>query len=301
MNYRHQFHAGNFADVMKHVLLLRLLRGLQRKPKGFLFLDTHAGRARYDLSAAAIGDTLARVPEWPEGIGRLDSRDSMPVEVTEYVELVRAFDRREGNLTPTLRIYPGSPWIAALTARSQDRLVFCERHPAEAAALSEEFSRASLHRPVGSAVVHETDGYNALRALLPPKERRALVLIDPPYEAPDEFVVAATSLGEGLRRFATGVFALWYPLTQRARVQEFLAAITALRPPPTLAVELAIAGDASDRKLKGCGLVVVNPPWKFDFEARQVADYLGRVLAQEPGGEGRVTWLVGETPRSGQE
>ena len=288
MNYRHQFHAGNFADAMKHVLLVMLVRSLQKKEKAFLYLDTHAGRGRYDLEAAAVGDSLARKPEWPGGIGRLMEREGLPDAVANYVELVRDFDRRHGNLEPTIRFYPGSPWIARQLARAQDRLALCEKHPPEFAAARAEFEstpRVSLH---------EMDGYVALRAMLPPPERRALVLIDPPYEAQEEFADLAAALAEGLRRFPSGVFAVWYPLTERARVDDFFAALREIGPPPTVALELAISGDQAALKMKGCGLVVINPPWQFDREAEPVLQFLAAALAQAPGGGARVEWLVPE-------
>jgi 23S rRNA (adenine2030-N6)-methyltransferase len=142
--------------------------------------------------------------------------------------------------------------------------------------------------------VQEMDGYVAVRALLPPPERRALVLIDPPFEAQNEFAQVARALSEGLRRFPSAVLAVWYPLTERARVEDFFADLRALRPPPTLAAELMIAGEGSTMKLKGCGLVVVNPPWQFEREAEPMLSFLSEALAQAPGGGGRVTWLVGE-------
>ncbi len=289
MNYRHQYHAGNFADVMKHVLLRQLLVALQRKEKGFLYLDTHAGRGGYDLAQAATGETLARVPEWPEGIGRLlDGAAELPAPLADYVAAVREFDRGAGNLEPALRFYPGSPWIARRLARLQDRLVLCERQPAEAAALRAEFAAA------GGVAVQETDGYAAVRALLPPPERRALVLIDPPFEAQDEFAAIAGALRDGLRRLPGGVFAVWYPLTGRARTDAFFERLRELAPPPTLAAELTIAGEDSPVKLKGCGLVVINPPWQFDREAGPVLAELARRLAQAPGGAARIDWLVPE-------
>ena len=199
MNYRHQFHAGNFADVMKHALLVQLMRAMQKKEKGFLLLDTHAGRGRYDLAAAATGDSLARKPEWPDGIGRLASCADLPDGLAEYAALVREFDRRAGNSAEVPRYYPGSPMLAQALARPQDRLVFCEKQPAECARLREEFQFSP------GTEVRETDGYAAIRALLPPPERRALVLIDPPFEAQDEFAQIGRSLGEGLRRFVSGV------------------------------------------------------------------------------------------------
>jgi 23S rRNA (adenine2030-N6)-methyltransferase len=288
MNYRHHFHAGNFADVLKHVLLVRLLRALQKKEKGFLYLDTHAGRGAYDLTVAATGDTLARKPEWPEGIGRLWHRTDLPETVADAVGVVREFDRERGNSDATVRFYPGSPRIAARLLRAQDRMALCEKHPDECHALRAEVAFVSR------AAVQEIDGYVAIRAMLPPPERRALVLIDPPFEAQDEFAQVAAALGEGLRRMANGVFAVWYPLTERARLEEFFTALRALNPPPTLAAEVMVVGEASPLKVKGCGLLVVNPPWQFDQEAETAVRFLGEALAQAPGGGGRVEWVVRE-------
>jgi 23S rRNA (adenine2030-N6)-methyltransferase len=289
MNYRHHFHAGNFADVLKHVLLVRLVRALQKKDKGFLYLDTHAGRGEYDLEVAATGDSLARRPEWPEGIGRLHGRTDLPAPVAEYAGLVREHDRRQGNLTPALRFYPGSPVLLRELARPQDRLVLCEKHPEEEASLAGVLSLAPR------ALVQRTDGYQALRAHLPPVERRALILIDPPFESPSEFADLARALQTAWERFPTGVFAVWYPLTERARVDEFLFAVRAAKPPPALTAELTIAGERSTIKLHGCGLLVLNPPWQFDQEARVILSWLAPILAQEPGGTGRVDWLVPES------
>jgi len=289
MNYRHHYHAGNFADVMKHALLVALLRALQRKPRGFLYLDTHAGRGGYDLEAAATGDSLGRLPEWPDGIGRLwGASEAMPAAVADYLEVVREFDRRGGSLGATPRFYPGSPAIAHALARPVDRLACCEMHPAECAALRHELG--GLPR-VG---IQAMDGYAALRGLLPPAERRALVLIDPPFEAQDEFARIAAALREGLRRMPAAVIAVWYPLTARARADDFLAEVKVLAPPSALGCELNVAGEASELKLKGCGLLVVNPPWQFEGEARGILDFLAPLLRRGPGAGARVDWLVRE-------
>lgn len=290
MNYRHHFHAGNYADVMKHALLVRLIRDLQKKERGFVYVDTHAGRGRYDLARARVGDSMTRKPEWPEGIGRLWSTASeeVPAPLRDYLSLVRAFDRRWQNLEDVPRFYPGSPWLACLLMRQVDRLALCEMNPAEFAALRAEFSR------LPRVSMHEVDGYVALRAMLPPRERRALVLIDPPFEAQDEFALIVDALAEALRRFPRGVFAVWYPLTIRARVDEFLRAVRALNPPPALAAELTVAGEPSNLKMKGCGLLVINPPWQFDQETLPLLTFLARVLEHEPGGNGRIDWLVRE-------
>ncbi len=289
MNYRHHFHAGNFADVMKHALLVRLMAGLQKKEKGFLYLDTHAGRGSYDLTSAEKGDTLVRQPEYPNGIGRLWTRTDLPESLAGYVALVKQFDQDRGGTGAAPRFYPGSPWIARLLARPQDRLALCEKHPEEFELLDIALAREP------KVSLQERDGYGALRAMLPPPEKRALVLMDPPFEAADEFTRMVSAVEEGLQRLPAGVFALWYPLTERARVDAFFHGLLALKLPPTLMLELEIVGVRSDAKLKGCGLVVINPPWQFEHEAGPLLDWLGEALAQEPGAGSRCTWLVPET------
>ncbi|MCE2861451.1 MAG: hypothetical protein RIR76_2212 [Verrucomicrobiota bacterium] len=286
MNYRHQFHAGNFADVMKHALLVELVRLLQRKDRGFVFVDTHAGRGRYDLATAAAGDSLARQPEWPEGVGRLWDDPGLPGALATYIALAREHDRSGGNLAVGPRFYPGSPLLAAALARSADRLVLCELNPMECDALR------GIMAATRRCEVRCVDGYLELAALLPPLERRALVLIDPPYEAQDEFARALASLREGLRRLAGGVFALWYPLTGRARAEDLLSALAGFAPTPVLSVELTIAAVSGGPRLSGCGLAVVNPPWQFDETAREIVGFLARRLAQGPGGGFRVDWVV---------
>ncbi len=274
---------------MKHALLVRLIRALQKKDKGFLFLDTHAGRGGYDLESAASGTTLARKPEWPEGIGRLWTRDDVSSDLAEYVELVRAFDQREGNLTTTPRFYPGSPRIAQLLARPQDRLALCEKQPAECAALRENFD--GLRR----VSVQEVDGYGAPRALLPPAEKRALVLIDPPFEAQDEWARIVEAVRETLQRLPAATVAIWFPITERARVNDFFTALRSLNLPPSFVAELTIADERSALKMIGCGVAVLNPPWQFDREAEPLLAWLGGVLAQAPGAGGRIEWLVRES------
>jgi 23S rRNA (adenine2030-N6)-methyltransferase len=288
MNYRHHFHAGNFADVMKHALLVRLVAGLQKKEKGFLYLDTHAGRGSYDLTVAEKGDTLARQPEYPNGIGRLWTRTDLPETLAGYVALVKKFDEERGGGGATPRFYPGSPWIARRLARPQDRLALCEKHPEEFELLDIALAREP------KVSIQERDGYGALRAMLPPPEKRALVLMDPPFEAADEFARMVAAVEEGLQRLPGGVFALWYPLTERARVDAFFNGLLALKLPPTLMLELEVVGVRSLVKMKGCGLVVINPPWQFDREAGPMLDWLGQALAQESGAGARWTWLVPE-------
>ena len=288
MNYRHSYHAGNFADVMKHAVLVQLFRAMQQKEKGILYLDTHAGRGAYDLSLAAKGDSLVRAPEWPNGIARIMAHRDLPVVLKEYADVVRQFDRDRGNQDDGPRHYPGSPWIARLLARPQDRLTLCEKHPEEFAVLSEEF------RFSPSTAVQQMDGYVALRAMLPPPERRALVLIDPAFEEQNEFERVLAALREGLRRLPGGVFTIWYPLTQRAQIVSLLGGLEALHVPPTLVLELRIAGEHSALKMRGCGLAVINPPWKFDMLIAPPMRKLAELLAVEDGADSRVNWLVPE-------
>ena len=299
MNYRHQFHAGNFADVLKHAVLLHLLGALQAKEKGLLYLDTHAGRGGYDLEAAATGATLARSPEWPLGLGRVLGRSEPHPVLADYLAAVRDFDRAaRTRLDPAeparsadapLRFYPGSPWLAAARLRPQDRAVFCERQPDEAAALAADFAG---RRRVS---VQTMDGYTAVRALLPPPERRALVLIDPPFESGDEWSAILGALEAGLARLSGGTFAVWYPLTARARVDVFYRQLLAFRDlPPCYTVELLVGGEDAGLKLWGCGLLVLNPPWGSDRPLDSLARGLAPVLAQGPGATGGVHWLVSE-------
>jgi len=288
MNYRHHFHAGNFADVMKHVVLLQLLRGLQRKEKGLFYLDTHAGRGSYDLSAAAQGDSLARQPEWPDGIGRLWSTTTGAGPISEYAQLVQKFDRVRGNLGATPRFYPGSPWIARLSARPQDRLALCEKHAGEFAALGHEFSDAPR------TSLHEMDGYAAVRAMLPPAERRALVLIDPPFEAQDEFALIGQALRDGLRRLDSATFAIWYPLTERARIDAFFTDVQAIGLPATLVLELTVIGPQAHLRMPGCGMLIVNPPWQFEGSAKPALSVLAETLMRGSGAGFRADWLVPE-------
>lgn len=289
MNYRHLYHAGNFADVFKHVLLLQLLRAMQRKEKGFLYLDTHAGRGGYDLSTTTVlPDGRERSPEWPTGIGRLWAEAGTPALLVDFLTAVRACNARQGAPASALHYYPGSPWIAQALLRMQDRSALCELREDDAEALELDFS----NQP--NVSVHAMDGYTALRAMLPPQEKRALVLIDPPFESTTEFADILSGLREALRRFPSGVYAVWYPITERARSDWFQQDLLALGLPPTLVAELQIAGDTAEVRMKGCGLLVLNPPWQIETEIRAVLPLLLERLKLDAGAAVRVRWLVPE-------
>jgi 23S rRNA (adenine2030-N6)-methyltransferase len=285
MNYRHHFHAGNFADVTKHALFVLLIRALQRKEAGILVLDSHAGRGGYDLGRASRGDSLKRKPEWPDGIGRLWSREPKNAQLRDYLGLVRDFNRSAGGPAGP-RFYPGSPALALRLARPQDRLAFCEAHPEDHEALDRSFAREK------KVSVHAMDGYVALRAMLPPPEKRALVLIDPPYEKKDEWARIAGALQDALKRFPAGVYAVWYPLTARAGAGEFFRKLGDQALPPTITAELSINPGAVG--IEGCGLMVLNPPWRFELEAAPMLSELAEILALAPGAQSRLMWLVRE-------
>src|SRR4051812_32850103 len=286
MNYRHHYHAGNYADVFKHALLLLLIRAMQRKEKGFLYLDTHAGRGGYDLSMPSVlPDGRSREPEYPAGIGRLWGQPGLPPLLGDYLALVRRFDDRNGATGEELKFYPGSPWIAKLLLRPQDRIALCELRPDDAEALEFEFARESR------VTVQVTDGYAGLKALLPPPEKRALVLIDPPFETKKEFADIARGLKDALKRLPGAVIAVWYPITERARTDDFHRALLELAT-PTLFAELMIAGPESLLKMKGCGLLVLNPPWQVDREIRAILPVLRDHLKGEAGAGIASDWLV---------
>ncbi|MDI1247972.1 MAG: 23S rRNA (adenine(2030)-N(6))-methyltransferase RlmJ [Lacunisphaera sp.] len=288
MNYRHHYHAGNYADVFKHTLLLLLLRAMQRKEKGFLYLDTHAGRGGYDLSVPSVlPDGRSREPEHPAGIGRLWGAADLPPVLQDFVALVRRFNDRNGATGEELKYYPGSPWIAKLLLRPQDRLALCELREDDAEALDFEFARESR------VTVQVLDGYTGLKALLPPPEKRALVLIDPPFEAKGEFAAVARGLKDALKRLPGAVIAVWYPITERARTAEFHHALLELAA-PTLFAELTIAGEESLVRMKGCGLLILNPPWQIDWEIRAVLPALRDRLRLDAGAATACDWLVPE-------
>ena len=255
MNYRHAYHAGNFADCMKHALLILLLQAMLRKDKPFLVLDTHAGIGRYNLAAGPA----AKTGEWQNGIARVLA--ARPAALADYIALVER-----------LGLYPGSPTIAAALLRPCDRLVCCELHAEDAQALKTAFAGAK------NIAVHERDGYAALAAFLPPPERRAVVLIDPPYERADEFAAALAGLRQAVKRMAQAVVALWYPIKHRAPIRAFFDAVRAAGLRDVVAAELWIAPPLDPARLNGSGLLVVNPPFGFEAAAAPILAALQTVL-----------------------
>jgi len=276
MNYRHAFHAGNFADVHKHLVLIALLERLKRKPTPMFFLDTHAGRGRYDLQSP----DATRGAEWRGGIGKLAGASLQSEDARLYVE-------RAGLDAPP-REYFGSPLLVLRSLREGDRVVFVEQQPSEAAALERELPRRRNLSVVCG------DGYAALKTYLPPKENRGLVLIDPPYEADNEFVLVERALQFGLTRWPNGIFAVWYPLKAAREAQRMQAALVKSGLRKLLLVELSIRPQDSPLGLNGSGLVIANPPWKLDEELRVALEEVHARLDPERAGGVTVRWLAGE-------
>jgi len=267
MNYRHAYHAGNFADVMKHTLLVRLLAYLQRKETPLRVIDTHAGIGLYDLA----GDEAERTGEWIDGIGRLDEPFAPEVEevLAPYRAVVAAVRTRHGG-----SVYPGSPGILRELLRRQDRGVFVELHPADYAVLRDAFNT------VANLKVMHLDGWTALHALIPPKEKRGLVLIDPPYEKPNELERLGDELLGALRKWPTGVYAGWYPIKDTGPVDALALRMHRDSPRPGLRLELIVDDPQDSTRLNGSGLLVFNPPWTLRDEAERLLPALAERLSR---------------------
>ena len=266
MNYRHEFHAGNFADVLKHVFLARILLYLRRKEKPFRFIDSHAGAGLYDLT----GPEAARSNEARDGIARLLEGADLGAAaelLAPYLEAVRAAGAPQ--------FYPGSPLIAQKFLRAQDKAIFCEMLPQAAERL-----RRSLGRDLRTKAI-EIDGYQGLKAFVPPPERRGLVLIDPPYERRDEYERVFDTLGACLSKWAGGIFMIWQPVKEPDVVDSFCRAVADLAP-ESLRVDLQVEAPAPGRPLARTGLVIVNPPYVLEDEARNILPVLTRLLARGP-------------------
>ena len=266
MNYRHAFHAGNFADVMKPILLSRVLVHLRRKETAFRAVDTHAGSGFYDLDA----DEAERTQEWRGGVGRLEEPFAAQVEplIAPYRAVLAAARRRHGST------YPGSPFVIRELLRSQDRAIFVELHPSDGEALARRFARDK------NVKVLHLDGWTALHALIPPRERRGVVLIDPPYEAPGELERLASEMARALRKWPTGIFIGWYPIKDPADVDGSAAILAQAVGGKGLRLELMVDSSDIPERLNGCGLFMLNPPWTLREESELILPALAERLAR---------------------
>ena len=282
MNYRHAFHAGNFADVFKHAILVGLLEALKAKQTPFCYFDSHAGAGRYDLHS----EEARKTGEHENGVMRLLAATRLSSHLHIYLNLVRALN---ASNPAELNAYPGSPLIASLLMREQDRAVLCEMQPEEAAKLKRLFAGDAR---IG---VHQRNGYSALAALLPPKERRGLVLIDPPFEAQDdEFAAIEVAFTAAYSRWPSGMYAIWYPIKLRQHTLPFQRWFVRHKIARVLCAELLLHPDNSALRLNGCGMILVNPPWRFDRQLEELLPSLRDQLRQGRYGDQRVTWLTHE-------
>lgn len=284
MNYDHAYHAGNFADVVKHALVVRIVEYLKRKDKPFRVIDTHAGSGLYDLS----GERAQKTGEWRTGIGRLieaDLPEPARALLAPYLDIV-------GDLNPGggIKFYPGSPVLVRRLLRGRDRLTAIELHPDAAFELKNRFAGDFATRVI------ELDGWLALGAHLPPKEKRGLVLVDPPFEIDDEFGRILDGLRKAHERWPGGVYAFWYPIKDQKEVERFRRDLAALGIPRILDATLTIRAPLHYPRLDGTGMVIVNPPYVIEEELSVLLPVLSGVLAEDAGAGWAVKWLAGEAP-----
>lgn len=284
MNYRHAFHAGSFADVFKHAVLCRILEHLRAKPAAFRVIDTHAGAGLYDLA----GPEASRGGEWRQGIERLLAAKLDPAVaalLAPYLDVLAAL-----NAPGRLTTYPGSPALVRAWLRPQDRLIACELEPKAAKALA-----ANLRGDTRIKTLR-IDGWTALSAYVPPPERRGLVLVDPPFEQDGEFMRLADGLAAAHRKWATGIYALWYPIKDRHEPDLLAKSLQRLGIGKILRAELTVARLAGEGQLSGSGLIVINPPWRLEQELKILLPALAAILGRDGQGGFRLDWLAGERP-----
>jgi 23S rRNA (adenine2030-N6)-methyltransferase len=286
MNYRHAYHAGNFADVLKHAVLALVIEHLKLKPSPFRFIDTHAGCGVYDLA----GPEAERTGEWKDGVGRIFGSElppSIAAILAPYLSVIA--DENPGG---TIVRYPGSPLVARRLMRSGDTLVANELHPEDGASLKQLFARDPLVK------VLALDGWTALKSLLPPKERRGIVLIDPPFEEANEYVRLSEGLASAARRFATGTVMLWFPIKDERAVARFYRALREMDLAKLCLVELRVRAPSASGELAACGLIILNPPYTLPEKLGELAPFLAARLARDKGAASRFEWLSSDAVTS---
>lgn len=278
MNYRHAFHAGNHADVLKHLVISRIIALLSRKEAPFVCLDSHAGLGLYDLK----GDEASRTGEWLEGIARLWQAEDLPASTDDYVAVLKAM-----NPDGELRYYPGSPELARRLSRPQDRVLLNEKHPQDGQLLKDNMKGDRR------VAVHLGEGWHVPRALLPVAEKRALLLIDPPFEQSDELDRCITALNESIGRMRQTIVAIWYPIKDERQLKRFYQGLSKSTAPKLLRAELFVHSPDDATRLSGSGLVIANAPWGLEDELKELLPWLAKTLAQSEG-NWRLDWLIAE-------
>ena len=278
LSYRHGFHAGNFADVLKHSLITLAVNALKQKDKPFVYIDTHAGAGKYSLKSKFAQNT----GEYRQGIGRLWGIDNRPEEIKDYLAAVR-----EENSGRQLLCYPGSPRLVRRLARPQDRLQLSELHSSDYEQLRELFVADK------QVILAKEDGLQNLNKKLPPIQRRALILIDPSYEVKSDYQRVVETLLGAYRRFATGIYALWYPVIQRQNTEKLMQSLKATGVTKQLRIEQCIEADRPMRGMTGSGMLFINPPWQLQKQADVLLPWLNQTIA-DGRGTWKVEWLVPE-------
>lgn len=278
LSYRHSFHAGNHADVLKHIVQTLILSALKQKEKGFFYLDTHSGVGRYSLFSAEAEKT----GEYVEGIARLWDRTDFPEEVALYLNEVKKINKGK------LRFYTGSPLLAVQQLRPQDRALLTELHPNDFPLLRNEFARCR------NVQTKRENGFQQLKSALPPKEKRGLILIDPPYELKEDYELVVNAIIEGYKRFATGIYAIWYPVVLRQHTKRIIKGLQATGIRKILQIELAIRPDSDQRGMTASGMIVINPPWQLESQMKKILPYLTQTLVPESTGSWSVSWITPE-------
>lgn len=283
LSYRHGFHAGNYADVLKHAILLQVIDLMQKKDKPFVYIDTHSGAGGYSL----MDEFAQKTGEYKDGIARLWDKTDLPESLKHYVEAVRHFNEGNENTTEDLTWYPGSPAFVDMHLRENDRMVLHELHGTDFDLLNEYFEDAR------QVQVSKWDGLSGLLASVPPLERRGVVLIDPSFEIKTDYEAVADAIIKAHRKFATGVYMLWYPVVNRAQTEAMLGKLKDSGIRRQLRIEQGIKPDSDEFGMTAAGLWVINPPWQLDTIATEMLDYLQPVLNVD-GGYVKVEWEVGE-------
>ncbi|ENM3806401.1 23S rRNA (adenine(2030)-N(6))-methyltransferase RlmJ [Vibrio cholerae] len=278
LSYRHSFHTGNHADVLKHIVQSLILNSLQQKEKPFVYHDTHSGVGRYDLTH----EWSEKTGEYKQGIARVWQQDNIPAELDSYLDAIRQLNQGE-----TLRYYPGSPRVARAHLREQDRMVLTELHPSDYPLLEQEFHR---DRQVS---IYKEDGFARLKASLPPQERRGLVLIDPPYELAKEYRDVVQAIAQSYKRWATGIYAIWYPVVNRCDIDDMVEGLQGLGIRKILQIELGVSPDTNERGMTASGMIVVNPPWTLESQMQTILPFLKQAIAPATG-HYKVEWVVPE-------
>ena len=279
LSYRHSFHAGNFADVLKHTVEVLILEALKQKESPFVYHDTHSAAGRYSLSS----EHAEKTAEYVDGIARLWQQSEVPEPLIPYLNVIKQLNKKA-----TLQHYPGSPLVARLLLRDQDRMQMTELHPADYQLLLQEFSHDRQAR------VYNQDAYQGLKALLPPLEKRGLVLLDPSYEIKTEYRQVVKEIAQTYRRFSTGIYALWYPVVERRTIDKLWRDMAATGIKKILLIELCVKGDSYERGMTGTGMIVINPPWKLVAQMEELLPWLVTELGQDKDASYRLEWLVPE-------